>query len=404
METIILDCYTDEPSGYGVRPFLGSHQIHLSQALETLRIPHQYITIEDLRKERTQKNTDIDTFNSTKNRKEALDLLTRAKTIYIVMGCFVEYDYFNSRPPKADEVLVYLRESNATKILFYVMGTAEEISPDYQISKLKEIISEVEPGNTYRYVFKNLKDNLSENHSNLINPDYKLLDNISSERVPIISDLKYPIIAEIETGTGCNTPFCSFCIESVRSPKVIYREPKSIIKQIKSLYDSGVKHFRLGRQPNFYHYQNQNIDKLEELLYGIRNTCPSLETLHIDNVNIINVIGQKGIEFTKKIVKYCTSGNVAPFGIESFDENVRKETGVIGSSDQVMKAIEIINEYGAFEGDDGFPQFLPGINLIFNLPGSTEKTHEINLNYLRRIIEKGLKTRRLYFRNITKSK
>ncbi len=46
---VILDCYTDEPSGYGVRPYLGTHQIHLSQALAYRGLPHIYLTIDDLR-------------------------------------------------------------------------------------------------------------------------------------------------------------------------------------------------------------------------------------------------------------------------------------------------------------------------------------------------------------------
>jgi radical SAM superfamily enzyme with C-terminal helix-hairpin-helix motif len=48
-QVVIFDCYTDEPSGYGVRPYLGTHQIHLSQALSHLGVDHVYLTIDDLR-------------------------------------------------------------------------------------------------------------------------------------------------------------------------------------------------------------------------------------------------------------------------------------------------------------------------------------------------------------------
>lgn len=403
MKTIILDCYTDEPSGYGVRPYLGSHQIHLSQALAHQGIEHYYITIDDLRfassnsKNEINNETNISILNKTVNANESINYINDAEVIYIIMGCFVDYNYFSCVPPKSNEVFDFLKNTKAKKILFYVMGIKDLISSDYSASKLMSIIDKVEYGNTYRFVF-----NQSCKNETLLDPDYLLLDKISSTSIPIINQLISPIIAEIETGTGCNTPFCKFCIESLRSPKVIYREPSSIIMQIKTLYEQGVRHFRLGRQPNFYHYQKQSVEKMEELLYGIRTSCPEIKMLHIDNVNMINVLSKAGQEITKLIVQYCTSGNIAPFGIESFDMYVRKLNGIIGSPEQVIKAIEIINKYGQEKGDNGYPKFLPGINLIHNLNGHTKKTHEINMKFLNLIIENGLQTQRLYYRYMTR--
>ena len=177
------------------------------------------------------------------------------------------------------------------------MGTLDGISPRYLTSELKDIVDIVEHGNTYRLVLEN---HHSTQNIDLFVPNYPLLEKISSYPTSIISQLTKPIIAEIETGTGCNTPFCKFCIEAKRSQHVEYRSVDSIIKQIKSLYDLGVRHFRLGRQPNFFHFHYQDVNKMEHLLYGIRNACPDIQTLHIDNVNIINVISKSGKEITKK--------------------------------------------------------------------------------------------------------
>lgn len=94
-------------------------------------------------------------------------------------------------------------------------------------------------------------------------------------------------------------------------------------------------------------------------------------------------------------------GNIAPFGIESFDDNVRKATHIYGSADKIINAIEIINEYGAEIGQNGFPKFLPGINLMHGLPGQTEKTHEINMEFLNRIYQNQLQTHRLFYRHMT---
>ncbi len=401
--TLILDCYTDEPSGYGVRPFLGSHQIHLSQALSSKGIDHKYLTIEDLRYGDLQrKGKVIDPFSrellhSTNNRDQALELVMQAQTIYLIMGCFVEYEYFSSVPAKNSEIFSFLKNSKAKIILFYVMASENVFSDEYLKSELKTVIEHTEIGNTYRYI---LEESVG---ADFTQPNYDLLAKISGSPIQIIEQLRYPIIAEIETGTGCNTPSCTFCIEAARKHQTQYREPDDIIRQVKSLYNSGVRNFRLGRQPNFYHYQKYNVQKLEFMLEGIRSACPDLETLHIDNVNMIDVIRPHGEAFTQLITKYCTAGNIAPFGIESFDDHVRQETKVTGKADQIIAAMEVINKYGQKRGKNGFPLLLPGINLIYGLPGQTVKTHEINLEYLQKILDLGLQTQRLFYRRMTRS-
>lgn len=407
-KTVILDCYTDEPSGYGVRPYLGSHQIHLSQALSYKGVRHSYLTIDDLRyserlsngnqKEDTEK-TDISILQTTKNCENALNIINSADVIYIVMGCFVDYQYFSALPPKNNEVYKYLRNTPAKKILFYVLGASNGVPEEYSRSSLSGIIDHIEHGNTYRYI---LEDISGQDRFDYLKPNYALLKDISKSHVQIIDQLKYPIIAEIETGTGCNTPTCSYCIEAVRRLKVSYRSPEDIIGQVISLYNSGVRHFRLGRQPNFYHYQRQNVGDLERLLSGIRENCPDIETLHIDNANMLDVVRNNGEAFTQLIVKYCTSGNIAPLGIESFDDNVRDASNIMGKADEVLKAIEIINKYGQEKGEDGFPKLLPGINLIHGLPGQSSKTHDINLKYLDKILTSGMQTQRLFYRRMTR--
>lgn len=403
-QAVILDCYTDEPSGYGVPPFVGTHQLHLSQALAFRGVPHHYLTIDDLRYERlapaasADGDTDIRILNTTHNRDRAQALLHDADVIYIIMGCFVDYAYFSAAPPQSQEVFDLIRHTRAKKVLFYVMGTLDGISPDYLQSPLHGIIDHVEHGNTYRAVLENTWSTAA---NNLIAPNYPLLRQISSVPAPLLEQIRLTPIVEIETGTGCNTPTCSFCIESERSPRVTYRTPDDIAGQIATFYGQGARHFRLGRQPNFFHYQRQDLVQLERMLAGIRTRCPDLRTLHIDNVNIVNVVSPPGRDFARLVVQYCTSGNVAPFGIESFDDDVRRATRVAGTAAEVMRAIEIINEVGAARGEDGQPRLLPGINIIYNLPGQTPRTHEINLRHLQAILDRGLMTRRLYYRNMT---
>ena len=46
MTYTILDCYTDEPAGLGVPPYLGTYPRYIAGSLE--KIPN-YLTIDDLR-------------------------------------------------------------------------------------------------------------------------------------------------------------------------------------------------------------------------------------------------------------------------------------------------------------------------------------------------------------------
>ena len=45
----ILDCYTDEPSGLGVPPYLGVHVRYVTGSLSLLDRQYWYVTIDDLR-------------------------------------------------------------------------------------------------------------------------------------------------------------------------------------------------------------------------------------------------------------------------------------------------------------------------------------------------------------------
>jgi radical SAM superfamily enzyme with C-terminal helix-hairpin-helix motif len=133
-------------------------------------------------------------------------------------------------------------------------------------------------------------------------------------------------------------------------------------------------------------------------LKGIRKNCPDIRVLHIDNVNPVKVVADKNNEITKAIVKYCTAGNVAAFGVESFDKEVIKENMLNSSPEIAYDAIKILNKYGAEKGENGMPRFLPGINIIFGLKGESKKTHEENIFWLKKVYDNGLMLRRINIR------
>ena len=404
-QVVILDCYTDEPSGYGVRPYLGTHQLHLSQVLSHRGIAHHFITIDDLRYAASMRGiipppTDLRAIrNTTKNSSQALELISTANRVLVILGCFLDYNYFSCIPPRIDEIASYLKDLSADVIAYFILGTPAD-------SKSKSVLpfegvgafTQIQFGNAYRHANAGFPICPP---STFQAPDYKLLEEISATPPDLLAQIADPVICEIETGTGCNHPTCSFCIESQKKQRVEYRSPESIISQVKVLYDSGIRHFRLGRQPNIYSYQRANPNKFEALLGGIRETCPEIRMLHIDNANAIDVITPAGIQFTKILVEYGTAGNVAPMGIESFDEKVRRVNAIRGSVDDIMRAIEIVSTHGEARGANGLPKLLPGVNLIHGLPGADDASHLENLRHLRSILDQGLMTFRTFYRKLT---
>ena len=220
------------------------------------------------------------------------------------------------------------------------------------------------------------------------------------------------LVCEIETFRGCPRYLsggCAFCVEPLKGPP-IHREIDSIVAEVKTLYEFGVRHFRLGAQTDFYAFQhgeylNQrypipNPDAIEKLLKLIRAACPEIKTLHIDNVNALNfaLYPSEADRITQKIAEYCTAGNIAAIGVESVDEKVIKTNNLKASEDQVFEAIKVINKYGKKIGKNGLPKFLPGLNFIMGLPGETHETLNKDRAFLLRLLENDLWVRRINLR------
>jgi len=226
----------------------------------------------------------------------------------------------------------------------------------------------------------------------------------------------YPhyLITEIETYRGCARSIvggCSFCSEPSKGLPD-FRSVKDIISEIKVLYESGIRHFRLGNQPCIFSYMAKdagkeefpkpNPDAIESLFKGIKEVAPDPKTLHIDNANpgIIARYSTESKEIAKTIVKYHTSGDVAAFGVESVDPEVIKKNNLKASAEEVLKAIKILNEVGSKKGSNGMPELLPGLNFVFGLEGESKKTFELNYEFLKNILDQNLLLRRINLRQI----
>ena len=126
---VIVDCYTDEPSGLGVPPFLSVHSRYIAGALNQKNIKYYYLTIDDLRYangERNFRNSfNKRIINTTLNKNSVNKILENSDNIYVVMGCFVKYDYISAEPPSFLEVTKLLNKYKSKKFLFYSLGGSE---------------------------------------------------------------------------------------------------------------------------------------------------------------------------------------------------------------------------------------------------------------------------------------
>ncbi|HLC59811.1 MAG TPA: radical SAM protein [Candidatus Nanoarchaeia archaeon] len=384
MTYTIIDCYTDEPAGLGVPPYLGTYPRYITGYLGE---EVNYLTIDDLRlwrkrngnifEPKKSQKTDITTYNLTTNYKNVNQILQNTDTLIVVLGVHVPGKYLSAIPGTLNEIIPMIQNLNCEKILTgpAVFGT------------------QLFGGRFYEKADLSVFDKVSYEMFNFL---YKEAKEYAIRGASIIKQIPDIRMIEIETGHGCDIGKCSFCTEPIKN-KVEFREKEDVLNEIIEFYKLGARYFRLGKQTCFY-----TLPYASELLKEINDNCPDIKVLHIDNVNPVKVVLDKKNDFaiTKAIVKYCTSGNIAAFGVESFDLEVVKANTLNTSPQVAYEAIKILNKYGAERGSDGMPKFLPGVNIIFGLRNETKKTHEENMKWLTRIYDEGLMLRRINIRQV----
>ncbi len=385
MRYTILDCYTDEPAGLGVPPYIGTYPRYITGYLLQQGHEVDYITIDDLRllkkynnikKEPTEKEkTNIRIYNTT--GKPIQKILDKTENLIIILGVHVPGKYLSAIPGTLREITPLIKDINCKKILSgpAIYGTQLEGGKFFEKAK-EDIFNKIEN-------FKFSYDEIAE---------------YAIRGAEIVKKIPGHRIIEIETSRGCSRKSgCSFCTEILKS-RLQFRKQEDIIKEIKKFTDLGMKYFRLGKQSCFYAYPGA-----AKLLKDIRKECPNIKILHIDNVNPANIIKDEkdGAPITRAIVQYCSPGNVAAFGAESFDPVVCKENNLNSDAETTYNAIRILNKYGSEIGSSGLPKFLPGINILFGLKGESKKTHEENMHWLKKILDNNMLVRRINIRQVS---
>lgn len=391
----ILDCYTDEPAGLGVPPYLGTYPRYIAgHIIESLGKDPVYITIDDLRffvryskvydgktKEagittKKSQKTDIYSYNITRNINALNDIFRKTSEMIIILGVHTPGKYLSAVPGTLNEVRKLL---NLANIRSKLVLTGPAITGTQSHGGRK-----AENPDTSFFDIKNYDFS------------YEEISRLSVKGAAILKQVPNLRIIEIETGKGCQRfPGCSFCTEPLKN-RLQFRDAKDILSEISALTSFGARDFRLGKQSCYYSHP-----KASELVKSIRQNI-NPRTLHIDNVNPVNVIkdSENNNKITKSIVEYCTPGNVAAFGAETFDPEVIKKNNLACSPEIVYKAAEIINKYGSCTGSNGMPVFLPGINLLLGLIGETKHTLEENYLWLKKMLDNNILLRRINIRQV----
>lgn len=391
----ILDCYTVEPSGLGVPPYLSTYARAAYGAL-VKAFPGadvRYLTIDDVRwclnggRPYTQPPlSDPLTYSATASRAEALKILADAVITVVIAGDAVPSVHLQAQNGSVEDIAKALARTGARRVLLGPLAASVLREPGRYAGLFDAV-------HTHTVTSADLGAG-----SRAAAPYTRL----AADRVPfdrLIGQLGWRPVAEVELYRGCTRRrFCSFCNEPVKASHVTFREPADVLDEIAALYAAGVHNMRLGQQACFFSYLNRDAAAIERLLADIRERCPDLEVLHIDNADPLAVACRTGATIARLVARYCSEGNCAPMGIESFDPAVITTNALTCTPEVLMRAIANVNEAGAHIGPRGLPVLLPGLNLIYGLPGETHRTHYENLAGLVRILDQGYLCHRINVR------
>ncbi|MCE8424145.1 MAG: radical SAM protein [Candidatus Methanoperedens sp.] len=389
MRALIIDGYVDEPACLGVPPYISPYPRYIAGALAEKGIKQDnifYRTIDQLRLDKEQ---------------------TRFDLIVLVAGISVPGKYLRAIPISQMEIKE-LSHLDGIKIIGgpIRLGFGKEGG-----SSAKELVV---PGFTLSgkdleaFVYDlmdNIKDPGGVEHRMRTTSEIARWGKIGAFIIRQHPDYPY-VMCELETYRGCpRHSHCSFCTEPFYG-KPDFRGIKDVIQEVASLYENGARYFRIGRQPDLFMYQAvdgvPDPEAIEALYIGIRDAAPDLKVLHMDNANPVTIAGypEECRKIANTIVKYHTSGDVAALGMESADPDVIRANELKAVPDEVFEAIKLLNEAGAKRGTSGLPELLPGINFVYGLKNETEKTFELNFEFMKKVLDSGLMVRRVNLRQV----
>lgn len=410
---VIIDGYVDEPTILGVPPYLSPYPRYIAGAIWTNSPGTEvhYETIDGVRQ----------SFSAAIKRWSRSDILV------LIAGMIVPGKYTGGTPISVREAREIFSDPLLVDIPKLLVGPWARFGCGLEGGKLALSADRLSPPFDYivtgdpEVVIGQLAASgwvLSDMVLDAVRDSPDMIEDYASRGASIVRFHPHHawshLICEIETYRGCPrflTGGCSFCVEpSYGKPQ--QRNPKDVLREIAALHESGIRAFRIGNQADLFTYGSKEIGEeefptpdpefIERFFSGIRRAAPDLQVLHIDNVNPGTIAHhpEESREVARAIAKYHTSGDVAAFGVESLDPEVIRRNNLKADSEEVFMAIRLLNEVGGHRESEGLPHLLPGINLLYGLPGESRKTLKYNLGFLQTLLESNLMVRRINIRQV----
>ena len=386
MKVVILDGYVDEPSNFGVPPYISPYPRYLAGAVQDAGHAWEYVTIDQVRSGRPLRG----------------DLLA------VISGPIVPGKYLRSLPISEKEVL---RHANAFE------GPRVFGGPLARFRFFDEALTAPFDHVAVRDLDTAVYDHLTEGdwtNRDRTMEEWDRWGLLGADVITHHPDFPEPLVVELDTSKGCVRYVnggCSFCIEP-QYGITKFRSVEGVLAEVRRLAELGAVNFRLGGQADFFSYQaiglgasptpQINVPVLRQLLEGIHAAAPNLRVLHTDNGDPAMMIAHpnEAMEGLRLLVRYTSPGNLLSFGLESADPAVMQANNLNIDADGCLEAIRMVNAVGRERGENGLPQLLPGLNFVTGLTGETKKTFDLNLAFLKHLLEEDLWVRRINIRQV----
>ncbi len=386
MKVVILDGYVDEPSNFGVPPFLSPYPRYLAGAVRDAGQDWEYVPIDRVRAGHPLRG----------------DLLA------VLSGPIVPGKYLRSLPISEKEIL---RHANAFEGPRVFGGPLARFR--YFDETLTQPFDHIAVRDLDACVYDHLTGGEWKDRDRTL-AEWDRWGLLGADVIRSHPDFPQPLIVELDTTKGCVRYVnggCSFCIEP-QYGITKFRPLEGILAEVRRLAGLGAVNFRLGGQADFFSYQalglgssptpQINVPALEALLRGIHEAAPKLQVLHTDNGDPAMMVAhpdeaKAGLEL---LVRFTSPGNLLSFGLESADPAVTEANNLNIDAEGCLEAIRMVNAVGRARGESGMPRLLPGLNFVSGLTGETRKSFELDLVFLRRLLSEDLWVRRINIRQV----